>query len=192
MTFRNPLTSLKSINSLNVAIGLCLCALATASTASEQQPHQHGHAQLQIAVENNNIDLILTSPAYNLLGFEHQPRTEQQKQTLENARQWLTTQALITPASGNCTVESASMDFNAKAAEKEHHNHDHHHDEAMNEHANIEVSQVLNCKSADIGGQLTTPLIAQFPEIQELDVEWVTNSRQGSTKLSSPENQFQL
>lgn len=192
MTSHNPLTSLKSISSLSVAIGLCLCALATTSMASEQQPHQHGHAQLQMAVENNNVDLILTSPAYNVLGFEHEPRTEQQKQTLENARQWLTTQALIAPAGGNCTVESASMDFSAKAAEQGQHDHDHHHDETMNEHANIEVSQVLNCKSADIGGQLTTPLIAQFPEIQELDVEWVTNSRQGSTKLSSSDNQFQL
>ncbi|MCL1478249.1 MAG: DUF2796 domain-containing protein [Marinobacter sp.] len=64
-----PRTPLKSINSLNVAISLCLCALATASTANEQQPHQHGHAQLQMAVENNSIDLILTSPAHNLLGI---------------------------------------------------------------------------------------------------------------------------
>jgi hypothetical protein len=170
--------------------------LATTSTASEQQPHQHGHAQLQMAVENNNVDLILTSPAYNLLGFEHEPRTEQQKKALENARQWLTTQALITPAGSNCAVESASMDFSVKAAEQDHHDHDHHHDhhhdETLNEHANIEVSQVLSCNGADISGQLTTPLIAQFPEIQELDVEWVTNSRQGSTKLSSSDNRFQL
>jgi hypothetical protein len=166
--------------------------LATTSTASEQQPHQHGHAQLQMAVENNNVDLILTSPAYNLLGFEHEPRTEQQKQTLENARQWLTTQALIMPVGSSCAVESASMDFNVKAAEQDHHDHDHDHDETLNEHANIEVSQVLNCNGADISGQLTTSLIAQFPEIQELDVEWVTNSRQGSTKLSSSDNRFQL
>lgn len=196
MTPRNPLPSLKSINSLSVSIGLCLCALATTSTASEQQPHQHGHARLQMAVENNNVDLILTSPAYNLLGFEHEPRTEQQKQTLENARQWLTTQALITPAGGNCTVESASMSFSAKATEQDQHDYDHDHeeshDEANNEHSNIEVSQILDCAGTDLSGGFATPLTGQFPEIQELDVEWVTNSTQGSAKLSSPANQFQL
>jgi hypothetical protein len=188
MTSHRLLPSLKSTNSLGLAIGLCWCALATTSTASEQQPHQHGHAQLQMAVESNNVDLILTSPAYNLLGFEHEPRTEQQKKTLENARRWLTTQALITPAGSNCAVESASMDFTVKAAEQDHHDHD----ETLNKHANIKVSQVLNCKGADISGQLTTSLIAQFPEIQELDVEWVTSRRQGSTKLSSSDNRFQL
>ena len=193
-----PRTPLKSINSLNVAISLCLCALATASTANEQQPHQHGHAQLQMAVENNSIDLILTSPAHNLLEFEYQPRTQQQKKTLENARQWLTTQAMVTPDAGNCTVKSASMDFSAKAAEQDHHDRDHDHDheeshnEANNEHVNIEVSQVLDCAGADFSGGFATPLMGQFPEIQDLNVEWVTNSGQGSTKLSAPNDQFRL
>lgn len=196
MTTRNPLTSSQSINSLSVFIGLCFYATATVSGASEQQPHQHGHAQLQIALENNNIELILTSPAYNLLGFEHQPHTEQQKQTLENAKHWLTTQALVTPNNGKCTVTSANMDFTAKTADQDHHEHDHHHDDAnsqaKNEHANIEASQVLKCTGADFSGGFTTPLIGQFPEIQNLSVEWVTNSGQGSAKLSTPDNKFWL
>jgi len=196
MTSRNPLLSPTSTNSLSLAIGLCWCALATTSAANEQQPHQHGHARLQMAVGNNNVDLILTSPAFNLLGFEHEPRTGQQKQTLENARQWLTTQALITPDGSNCTVKSASMSFGAEATEQDRHDHDHDHEESHNEandeHSNIEVSQVLDCAGTDISGQLTTPLIAQFPEIQELNVEWVTNSRQGSAKLSSSDSRFRL
>jgi len=200
MISKNSSRPSKLISPLNVAIGLCLCAPSFISTASEQQPHQHGHAQLQIALEDNSIDLILTSPAHNLLGFEHQPRTQQQEQTLENARQWLTTQALATPNGGNCTVKSASMDFSAKAADQVLHDHDHDHDhghekshnEANDEHANIEVSQVLDCAGADLSGGFTTPLIGQFPEIQNLSVEWVTNSGQGSAKLSAPNNQFRL
>jgi len=185
----------KSTHTLNVAIALYLCALAPASIASEQQSHQHGHAQLQIAVENNSIDLILTSPAHNLLGFEHQPHTQQQEQTLEKARQWLTTQALVTPDGGTCTVKSASMGLSAKATEQDHHEHDHHHNAAnpaKNEHATIDVSQILDCTGADLNNGFTTPLMGQFPEIQELNVEWVTNSGQGSVKLRSPNHQFQL
>ena len=181
-------------NRLPAAITLCLLALTPLSLASEQQAHQHGHAQLQIAVENNSIDLILTSPAHNLLGFEHQPRTQQQKQTLENAMQWLTTQALIATADGNCTVKSASMELSAIATKDGHGHHhgDHHHNEAIDAHANIEVSQQLDCTGADLNGRLTTPLIGQFAEIQELDVEWVTGSGQGSAKLSAPNNQFRF
>lgn len=182
-------------NRLPAAITLCfLAALTPLSQASEQRAHQHGHAQLQIAVENNSIDLILTSPAQNLLGFEHQPRTQQQKHTLENARQWLTTEALITPADGNCTVKSASMEFSATATKdsRGHHDDDHHHNEAIDEHANIEVSQLLNCTGADLNGRLTSPLIDQFAEIQELSVEWVTSRGQGSTKLNAPNDQFRF
>lgn len=185
MTFRNP---------LSVAAALCLLAWAHTSTANEQQPHQHGHAQLQIAVDGKSIDLILTSPAHNLLGFEHQPRTKQQKQTLENARQWLITQALIAPADSNCTVESASMDFSATAPDQDHHNEHHNgnHNDADDVHANIEVSQLLNCTGKDLSGGFTTPLMGQFPQIQELNVEWITSSGQGSTRLSASNNQFRF
>ena len=177
---------------LSAAVALCLLTLAHTSTASEQQPHQHGHAQLQIAVDGDSIDLILTSPAHNLLAFEHQPRTKQQKQTLENARQWLTTQALIAPVDGSCTVKLASMDFGAATTDHDHHGSDHHDGEGTNEHANIEVSQALNCTGKDFSGGLTTPLFGQFPQLQELSVEWVTTSGQGSTRLSTSNNQFRL
>lgn len=193
----NSQSRLKLTSPLKAAAGLCLCAIFSTSSAGQQQPHQHGHATLQMGIENNRIDLILISPAQNLLGFEHQPRTRQQEQTLQKARLWLTTQTLVTPNIGHCTLKSASVDFSVKATDQDHHNHNHDDDheadsETNSEHANIEVSQILNCAGVDLSRGFITPLINQFPEIQALRVEWVTNNGQGSVELNTPNNQFQL
>lgn len=56
------------------------CSLAPMALAADNPgAHEHGHARLQMAVEENRIDLMLNSPAYNLAGFEHGARTEAEK-----------------------------------------------------------------------------------------------------------------
>ena len=36
--------------------------------------HEHGVATLGVAIEQRQLDIILESPAINVLGFEHSPR----------------------------------------------------------------------------------------------------------------------
>ena len=66
-----------------VVMASAILAPLPASAADNPGAHQHGHAELQIAIDTNSADVFLRSPAYNLLGFEHQPRTKQQHQQLK-------------------------------------------------------------------------------------------------------------
>ena len=69
---------------------LMLAALLAAPTAAPAQhrhagAHVHGSGKLDIAIEGSKLSIALDSPADDILGFEHQPKTSAQKAKLENA-----------------------------------------------------------------------------------------------------------
>ncbi len=47
--------------------------------------HEHGVAHLNVAVEDADLYLEFISPAANIVGFEHSPRTDAQKATVKAA-----------------------------------------------------------------------------------------------------------
>ncbi len=49
------------------------------------EAHEHGVANLNVAVEGNNIYIEFSSPAANIVGFEHHPRTPEQKNAVKEA-----------------------------------------------------------------------------------------------------------
>jgi hypothetical protein len=72
---------------------LCLtlvCATAMPAAAEEDafeehHAHEHGVASLEVAVEASRLVLQFRSPAMNLLGFEHQPRSAQDNAAVARA-----------------------------------------------------------------------------------------------------------
>ena len=163
----------------------------------EQRVHEHGAAQLQLAVSNGQVELLFHSPAVNILGFEHSPRTERQKSALKQARNWFTTTPLV-GSSGQCTVASVAIEGNqleeGRRQSKDHHEqHDHedHQAHADSEHSEFEVMQQLNCE-LNVDREWVTPLLDRFPAIEELEVQWVTPDGQGATTLTGTSNSFRF
>ena len=165
-------------------------ALLTFPVTASDNPgaHQHGHAELQLAVDGNQIDLIFTSPAYNLLGFEHRARTDEQKALVTQTTAWLGETPLVDTPEASCTVMNAVVHHQAGGDDHGHgHSHDHK-DESS--HSDFEVSQTLSCSRLDASEALSTPLTERFPEIEHLSVEWVWSGDQGSARLEHGETSF--
>jgi len=59
------------------------CLLPVPALAGHPGAHVHGAARLQVAVDGNTLNLQLETPLASLVGFEHAPRTNQQKQALQ-------------------------------------------------------------------------------------------------------------
>lgn len=55
----------------------------------EHHAHEHGVAALDVAVEAAQLVLQFRSPAMNLLGFEHSPRSAQDNAAVSRALGWL-------------------------------------------------------------------------------------------------------
>lgn len=183
---------------ITVVMASAILAPLPASAADNPGAHQHGHAELQIAVDTNNADVFLRSPAYNLLGFEHQPRTKQQHQQLADLEQWAASTPLINTEDGNCKVKDASFHSSWPEATDQHDNHAHEHehhdhrDEQESGHSDIEITQSLTCDGLANQHALATPLMEHFPALEHLDVQWIDASGQGATRLEAGDQQFRI
>ena len=187
---------------------LAACSLPGYGYAADNPgAHEHGHARLQIAVENNSIDLMFTSPAYNLAGFEHEARTDEEKRRLSEINHWLNNTPLVDTEAASCRVTAAVVELGGETdhddhghheehRHEEHHNEEHHHDHEEGHekaaHREYDVSQQLQCDDLGAGLTLTSALLEEFGNLEELAVEWVTQSGQGSARLTSVNRAFTI
>ncbi|MBS3803472.1 MAG: DUF2796 domain-containing protein [Oleiphilaceae bacterium] len=184
-----------------MALAVTLASSFGIQAADNLAAHAHGEAQLQVAVSGQTLDLIMESPAANLIGFEHRPRTKAQQEALDTARDWLTNTALIdTEDKASCRVLDASVMHSLMASEDRHSNDNHGHeghsehkeDKPGTSHSEFVVSQSLECQDLTPGRTLTTPLLGRFPGIERLQLQWVSAKGQGSADLKADDNRFQL
>lgn len=174
-----------------------LSALALSATpgislaADNPGSHQHGHAQLQMAIDGTRIELFLVSPAANLVGFEQAPATEAQREKVREVTAWARQTPMITHAERPCTVTDAALQATWSHGEDEHdHNHDHDHGHQHEGHADLEISQTLDCPGLTASTELETTLMAQFPAMEQLEVQWVGPAGQGGARLSPEQVRF--
>lgn len=191
---KNRTASLLAGGILFAAFSVAPAALA----ANNPGAHEHGHARLQMAVEENRIDLMFDSPAHNLAGFEHEARTEGEKNQLAEIQRWLETTPLLNTKADNCRVRAAAVELGGKmdAHSEGHHEHDdghHGHDEHRHEettHREYGVSQQLECDRIGANEEFMSALMDRFQNLEELTVEWVSPSGQGSARLTPTERTF--
>ena len=162
---------------LILALGL---ATMTAPSMAQDNPaaHQHGHAELQVAFAGEQIDLLLESPAWNLLGFEHQPRTKEQRQKLDGLREWVAANALTT------------SELHTGWEGHEAHDDQGHDQDAHANHSDLEITQSLRCEALPDASTFTAPILDAYPALELLDVQWVSAQGQGGTRLTRSDNRF--
>lgn len=193
MIATTPFSSSKTVAGLGVALTLLLAAQAQADEKHHHQSaHTHGNAHLQVAVEGDSADLIFRSPAANLLGFEHEPRTDEQRQAVQEANTWFSETPLVKIGGNNCEVAAHAVQHLEEADEEhEHHHHDDGKQEEAASHSDYEVTQQVKCDGSLEKG-LKTPLLEQFPGIEHLAVDWVSSTGQGQTTLEAGESEVEL
>lgn len=109
------------------ALGCALLALSLASPmAAAHKAHTHGVGDLDVAVDGGRISLALTVPAADVVGFEHAPRNDSQREAVAAAEKLLRSQAELfaLPTSARCRFLSADVTVpwagDADAAAEEH------------------------------------------------------------------------
>ncbi len=187
---------------------IATCTLAPTTFAADNPgAHEHGHARWQMAVEENRIDLMFNSPAFNLAGFEHEAHTEEETDQLADINRWLETTPLVNTAAADCRVTATTVELGGSMEahggddhdHHDHHNEDHHdedhHDHGGHEHEETthreyDVSQQLECGRIGASQEFTSALMERFQGMEELTVEWVSPSGQGSARLTSSTGTF--
>lgn len=97
--------------------------------------------------------------------------------------------------------EGGHHDNHDAAHHETHGGHDHGHghgderahgDDAGATHSEFEVAQQLTCSGPEPVQTLISPLFERFSALEQLDVEWVSGGGQGSARLQSAEDSFEI
>jgi hypothetical protein len=89
-----------------------LCCLGSAAFAQGTTGHQHDRGTLSISKEGDRVAIELRIPAQNVVGFEYEPFTVQERATTSAANEWLQTgQGLFAlPDEAGCKVIAAVLE----------------------------------------------------------------------------------
>lgn len=179
------------ISSLSLFIAYPIITYANEQHSHEEHGvHEHGTASLSLAMGTEGLEIMLESPAANLVGFEHAASTDEDKKKLMDTKAKLEAGADLFSINSEaaCTFKSAKIvsalldnTETAKAeAEKE---HKHAETEAHND---MDVTWTFTCiKPAELK-TIRTKLFASFPEgFQKIKAEWVTDQGASAQELTT-------
>ena len=101
------------------AVVAALCLLPSASALAGEAPrrqlgaHQHGHGQMSLAIEGDKVEIELRVPGMDIVGFEHEAATAEQKAAVEAARAKLVTASTVVrlPEAAGCKQIGGEVDM---------------------------------------------------------------------------------
>lgn len=137
------------------------------------EAHVHGKALLTLVLEGNEMQLAFQSAAFSVVGFEHKPATAEQKQEVAaaievfNQGSWF---AVNGEASCELSFAEASTDLTAVKATKG--------------HADFYANYQLLCQRPARLAELTLSIFNLVPALENVDVQWIINGKQGAATAS--------
>ena len=124
----------------------CAMPLGVALAASdgehrEHEAHEHGRGMLDIVAEGEELVVEFRIPAANVVGFEHTPRDDAEREAVRKAAETFRNPAsvLVLPAAAECEIEEAEAGIVGMGAEDHDEEHGHEgEDHDADEHAKEE------------------------------------------------------
>lgn len=203
-----------------VTIGMILLGYGISPLLAEEHrhhdAHEHGVALLNVAIEDNKLYVEFHSPAANIVGFEHYPRTKAQKDAVKAATAQLKdAEALfLIPPKSQCRLVMAEVktDIEPNAEhdadsdtgsghDENHHGRPHKEDETQAEghrsddhkgerHSEFSARYQFMCKEAKALTHMTVGLFKSFPTIERIEVQQLVETRQSAIELSATKNRL--
>jgi hypothetical protein len=194
MTMKHLTTNLRGML-LTVGLLLAPGTGASETTHREHGAHEHGHGSLNVVIDGNDLLIELHMPGVNVVGFEHEPATEDEKKAVDDALAALRRgeELFLPPEAAGCTAEEATAELETM----EHHegeDEEETHEEGEEEEAHSELHAEYRFR-CDAPGELNTLQVRLFERLQnveEIDVQFVTPTHQGAIELRADDELLEL
>ena len=166
-------------------------------------PHVHGQARLDLAVEDGRVEIELTMPGINAVGFEHAPETAEDKAAEAAAFAKLRDGANLFrfPAAAKCKLGKADAknvimkhdddddDHDHDEAHSKGHEHEHEHG---HHHSEFRAHYLFSCASTGNLGQVDLGLFSAFPTLHVVQANTITATGQGAMTLKPGDARLKL
>ncbi|MCV6603747.1 MAG: DUF2796 domain-containing protein [Porticoccaceae bacterium] len=155
-----------------------------------QHAHVHGHAHMALAQDGKKLWVEMRVPAFDLLGFEREPRDDGER-ALINATAYLLCQPqtlLKLPVEAGCQLQQAEVD--SPLLEKDHSGHSH--EDEGHGHADIEATQQFECRNPAVLTSVEVALFNSYTSIKRVNMQWALEGHQGSARVTPKAAQVTL
>lgn len=167
-----------------------------AESSRDLDSHEHGASRMNIVIEGKNLFLEFESPWMNLIGFEHQPSTQEQLEKLNNALDTLSDPSGLIDISSaaECLVASVDVNstINAEISQdkndggQEHEKHEEHEtsgEQASGTHSEVLANYTFECAQPEQLSAVTVRLFEIYQGIEDIDVQLAGPSGQSRAEL---------
>jgi hypothetical protein len=184
-------------------VAMMALELALPARAHEPAAHVHGAGSLEIAIDGAAVQINLYSPLDNLLGFEHAPENEKERQTARTMalRLHQADNLFILTPEARCRLETTRLESpvlapdllmpasdSGKSADKSDGRKDNTSKAALpasnDMHGELEATWQFRCALPQALQSLDVRLFKAFPGLRRLDAAVAGPKGQSSAKLS--------
>ena len=174
---------------MGLTIGMS-CAVAPAAEKRHSEAHVHGVAEINIAVEGSKADIEFRSPAESVIGFEHEAKSESDKKKREAALRTLQNkmnQMVLFDPKLSCkfsepktTVVEAKEERSKEQSGK------------TGEHREVRATSSVRCDKPLAGSRVTFGVTKVFPEIYEVKVQVLSDTKQSGATIKKDQGDVRL
>ena len=175
---------MKNITPIALGISLAISSFAYAEEGFRQHSaHVHGHVELNIAQDGKELLMEISAPGADVVGFEHAPKTSEQKHQLENAITTLkdVNNLFAFPASAGCVALNQSVahtleggDGHDKHDHNEHKHHDEHDHDEHSGHGEFNIEYSYTCSNISALKNIETQWFKHFSNTKSITVNWLS------------------
>ena len=187
---------------------VCLfVSFQTSAQVRQKDSHEHGAANLMLAIEGDKLQIGIEVPSESLIGFEHFPKSRSDRENFNEAIKILSNPSKFfsTPDDAECLLTGLNVSQTLFSGEeedehghekKDEHGHDDHDEHGHEDsekgeiHSEFRSNYSWNCLHTDEIDSIGNKLFSFFPRIEEIRVNWITTSEQGSLEIESGDNQI--
>ncbi|EGR1858654.1 DUF2796 domain-containing protein [Vibrio cholerae] len=187
----------------------------------QHDAHVHGQVELNIAQDGHDLLLEITAPGADVVGFEHAPQDEAQKQALEKALETLhhpeklfalsdkaqcaKREVLIKHTLGGEEYQHSHAYGEGQEHEHQHgegdhghkdHDHKGHdhegHDHDEHQHGSFTAQYQFHCEAVDQLKQIDTQWFQYFPSTEKIQANVLTEKQQSALQLNAKQTLIKL
>ncbi len=182
----------------------------------QHEAHVHGQVELNIAQDGHDLLLEITAPGADVVGFEHAPQDDAQKQALEKALETLHHPEKLFALSDKAQCEKREVlikhtlggeeyqhshaygegeehEHQHGEGEHDHKAHDHKgHDHDEHQHGSFTAQYQFHCEAVDQLKQIDTQWFQYFPSTEKIQANLLTEKQQSALQLNAKQTLIKL